>query len=335
MSGDTLTWLDAETVQRLLPPPSALVALAEIALRSIASGAEMPPKAVLDGGQGRSFAQALPARLSAAALPGGGVERDLLGLKWIAGSASNRAAGLPAMAALIVLNDPLTGSPQAIFDGGAITAARTAALSTAAIRLLRPDAASGGIVLVLVGAGVQARAHAALVAAVVGDVEVVVHDRHPERASALTEAMRRWPGVAGAAAADDPRAALRRADVVITATTVGSAEPVVGPDDLSPEALVVPVDYGAYIRAGVVESAATFVVDDRRAFEANRASGRLAGWPDPTATFAELLAEPEPVPGAPGLAVALHQGPGVADLIVADAVLQRAIHEGAGLQLAR
>jgi ornithine cyclodeaminase/alanine dehydrogenase-like protein (mu-crystallin family) len=330
---DPLRYLDAATVERLLPAAPALVELAELALRSLGGGAEMPPKAVLDGGPAGSFAQALPARLRAAAVPGDGAAHDLLGLKWIAGSAANRAAGLPAMTAVIVLNDPVTGLPQAILEGDAITAARTAALSAVAVRLLLRPVAGRRVVVVLVGAGVQARAHARLIAAAAGELEVVVHDRHPDRAAALVEALRDVPGIGAAMAVDDPRRDLRRADVIVTATTVGASEPVLRAADLGGEALVLPVDYAAYVTADVARSATAFVVDDRDAFAANRASGRLAGWPDPTATFAELLLAPAPRPA--GLVVALHQGPGVADLIVADAVLQRAILEGAGQQLER
>ena len=83
-------------------------------------------------------------------------------------------------------------------------------------------------------------------------------------------------------------------------------------------------------------SAATFVVDRRSELEANRRSGRLAGWPDPTATLGELLLDGVgPSERAPGLAVALHQGPGIADVIVADAVLRRAIAIGEGIELSR
>jgi ornithine cyclodeaminase/alanine dehydrogenase-like protein (mu-crystallin family) len=281
-----------------------------------------------------SFAHALPARLRAADVPGGGAAADLLGLKWIAGSASNRASGLPAMTAVIVLNDPTTGVPRAIMDGGVITAARTAALSAVGMRLLaRIEPEGRQAVVVLVGAGAQARAHAEVTAAVLRDVELVIFDRHPERAEALADAALAMPGIARASAASDPRAAFRRADVIISATTVGAADPALFAADVGPETLIVPVDYGAYVSDDLVRSASTFVVDDRRQFEANRASGRLADWPDPSATFAELLLEPAVRPR--GVAVALHQGPGVADIVVAAAVLRRALAQGEGQLLER
>ena len=90
-------------------------------------------------------------------------------------------------------------------------------------------------------------------------------------------------GVGEAIAAPDPTAALRQADVVVTATSL-SGRPAPGatiePGDVPPSALVLPVDYAAYVSADLVTSAATFVVDHRGHFEANRrirSTRRLAG----------------------------------------------------------
>ena len=62
----------------------------------------------------------------------------------------------PAHQAAIVVFEAATGTPVALMDGDAITAARTAAGSRLATRLLaRPDAD----VLAVIGAGVQGEAH--------------------------------------------------------------------------------------------------------------------------------------------------------------------------------
>ena len=44
-------------------------------------------------------------------------------MKWVAGFAANNAVGLPAINAVVVLNDAATGLPTAILDGGPITGA--------------------------------------------------------------------------------------------------------------------------------------------------------------------------------------------------------------------
>ena len=261
-------------------------------------------------------------------------------MKWIGGGTGNRARGLPALASLIVLDDPSTGAPVAIMDGDAITAARTAALSGVAVRLLVPPGGpSAGRRAVLVGAGVQGRSHAAMLGALLPGVRLAIHDRHPERADALAAHASGLSGVSEAVGAPDLAAVLRDADIVVTATSLsGRTSPAsaIDPGDVAPGALVLPVDYATIVSAGLVTAAATFVVDRVSEFEANRRNGRLAGWPDPTATFGEmLLSGVGPGDRAPGLAVALHQGPGVADVIVADAVLRRAVATGAGIELPR
>jgi ornithine cyclodeaminase len=60
----------------------------------------------------------------------------------------------PAHQAAIVVFDAATGTPTALMDGDAITAARTAAGSRLATRLL-----SDGDVLAIIGTGVQGKAH--------------------------------------------------------------------------------------------------------------------------------------------------------------------------------
>jgi ornithine cyclodeaminase/alanine dehydrogenase-like protein (mu-crystallin family) len=339
----SIRYLDGATVREALPTQNELVDLAALALRSIVGGAEIPERAGLSPGSAGVFAGAMPARLTAAEVAGGGASTDLLGMKWISGGVGNRATGLPALASLIVLNDPGTGAPVAIMDGDAITAARTAALSGVAVRLLvapRPaDPRGGSRHAVLIGAGVQARAHAAMLGALLPGVDLSIHDRHPERAQALALDVAALEGVGEAIAAPNPTGALGQADVVVTATSLtGRPAPgaTIEPGDVPPSALVLPVDYAAYVSADLVSSARTFVVDHRGQFEANRRTGRLAGWPDPTATFGELLLDgfgPSDRPS--GVAVALHQGPGIADVIVADAVLRRALAAGLGVDLRR
>ena len=59
-------------------------------------------------------------------------------MKWVAGYATNTALGLPGIHAVVVVNDPETGIPTAMLDGGPITAERTAAVSGVALRHFGP-----------------------------------------------------------------------------------------------------------------------------------------------------------------------------------------------------
>jgi alanine dehydrogenase len=168
----------------------------------------------------------------------------------------------PTHQAVIVLFDADNGSPLALMDGEAITAARTAAGSALATELLaRKDAQ----VLAVIGTGVQARAHLRAVPRVREFREVRVAGRHGEKAMALLKEARQWL----------PRAELRMvtsypqaeegADVVCAATH--SAEPVVRREWLSAGAHVTSVGYNT---AGREVDGATFrdalvVVESRSA----------------------------------------------------------------------
>src|SRR5436190_3609185 len=124
--------------------------------------------------------------------------------------------------AIICVFDPDTGAPVALMDGTYITAARTAAGSALATRLLAREDAR---VLAILGSGVQARTHADALRRVRGFDEVRVAGRDRARAEALAEEL-------GATAAGSFEEAVRGADVV--AATTHADEPVVLRDWLSP-----------------------------------------------------------------------------------------------------
>ena len=82
----------------------------------------------------------------------------------------------PAHQAAIVVFDAATGTPTALMDGDAITAARTAAGSRLATRLLAP-----GDVLAVIGTGVQGEAHLAALTREREWAEIRVWGRREER----------------------------------------------------------------------------------------------------------------------------------------------------------
>jgi ornithine cyclodeaminase/alanine dehydrogenase-like protein (mu-crystallin family) len=107
-----------------------------------------------------------------------------VGVKLVTLTGSNPDRGLPFIHALYVLFDARTQAPVATFDGAALTALRTAAVSGLATRLLaRADADR----LLMFGAGVQARSHLEAMRSVRPIEEVVVVSRGSERAADLVE----------------------------------------------------------------------------------------------------------------------------------------------------
>jgi len=168
----------------------------------------------------------------------------------------------PTHQAVIVVFDAENGSPLALMDGEAITAARTAAGSALATDLLaRKDAH----VLAVIGTGVQARAHLRAVPRVREFREVRVAGRHGEKAMALVKEARAWLPRANLRMTTSYSQAEDGADVICAATH--SAEPVVRREWLSAGAHVTSVGYNT---AGREVDGATFrdalvVVESRSA----------------------------------------------------------------------
>ena len=135
---------------------------------------------------------------------------------------------LPTHQAVIVAFDPASGRPEALLDGTAITAIRTAAGSALSTRLLaRPDART----LAILGTGVQARAHAKAVPHVRAFDQIRIAGRDPAKARALAEEL------AGELDADVCAAssfADACADADVVCATTHPVEPVVRREWLAP-----------------------------------------------------------------------------------------------------
>jgi ornithine cyclodeaminase len=167
----------------------------------------------------------------------------------------------PTHQAVIVVFDAENGSPLALMDGEAITAARTAAGSALATDLLaRKDPHR----LVIIGTGVQARAHLRAVSRVRRFGSICVAGRDAEKAKALAKELG-GGNVREVGAYGDIGQAVREADVICACTH--SAEPVVRREWLKPGAHVNSVGYNT---AGREVDGATFrdalvVVESRAA----------------------------------------------------------------------
>jgi ornithine cyclodeaminase/alanine dehydrogenase len=330
MEPNRTRYLSAAEVGAAMPPVAERLALAERTMTALVADGELPPKIGVHPRPPGSFAHAMPAALRDPANPDG----DLLGIKWVAGFPDNREHGLPSINAVVILSDPRTGLPRAILDGGSITAQRTAAVSGVAMARFGPADLGRAPRAAVIGAGVQGHSHLEVLGHVLPGVELAVHDRHPDRAGALAEAARSTPGIAAAVTAGSAQAAVREADVVVTAAsfTDPAHRQSMTSDWLAPDALVIPVDYATMCSAEVAREAALFLVDDRGQFLANRDAGQFDGYPDPGATLGEAILAGTPRP-ASGRVVITHLGVGLADVVFADAIVRRAEAAGLGTTL--
>ncbi len=327
-----LRWLSAADVEAAMPAIPERLALAERTLIALATpdGAELPPKLAIHPRPAASFIHAMPAIYR-----GPTVADDLVGMKWVAGYATNTTLGLPGISAVVVLNDAETGIPTAILDGGPITAQRTAAVSGVAIRRFGPSVAGRTPHAALIGAGVQGHSHLPIFGHVLPGVSVHLFDRDRARAERLASAARGTPGIGDVAVHDDARSAVEGADVVLTAASFGPAAESQSMTNawLNPEVTVVPIDYATYCAAEVARDAALFLVDHAGQYLANRDAGNFEGYPDPDAMIGAAILAATPRPA--GRVVVTHLGVGLADILFADAIVRAAATRGLGIGLQR
>lgn len=327
----SLRYLNGADVLAAMPPLAERLELAERTMTALVADAELPPKIGLHPRPAESFVHAMPAFLRGSDPDG---LDDLIGMKWVAGFDTNKALGIPAINAVVILNDARTGLPIAVLDGGPITAVRTAAVSGVAIRRLAPPVAGRPIRATLIGAGVQGRSHLPVLGAVLPGVEVTLFDPSADRLESLAELGRETDGIGAIAIAPTAREAVAGADVVVTAAAFGPVRQVMTNDWLGPDTLVVPVDYATYCAAEVARGASLFLVDHRGQLDAARTAGLFDDYPEPTATLGEaiLTGTTRPVHGR---VVAMHLGVGLADVIFGSAILARAAALGLGVVLPR
>lgn len=319
-----IRYLSSADVHACLPSIERQLDLAAEALTALAQhDAEMPLKMGVHP-RPNAVLHAMPAWLRT---------RDLAGLKWISTYPGNSALGRPPIDALIVMNDPETGSPTHILDGSEITAVRTAAVSGVAMKLYAP---SGVKRVGILGAGVQGRSHGEVVKAIIPRVEFRIYDRHSERAAALARHLTVAPGPGEAIAVNRAMDAVIGADIVVSASRLRPSLQSLPTSWLSTNALVVAIDADSYASNELARTALAFVVDDRDRFRRYLDEGSFSRYPEPTITLGEaIVAGVVRAQLGVGRVLVTPLGIGLADLIFADAVCREADARGVGTVLAR
>ncbi|WP_392900228.1 ornithine cyclodeaminase family protein [Streptomyces sp. LN699] len=253
------------------------------------------------------------------------------GVKIAGVSPGNPARDLPRITGSYLLLDGPTLCPLALFDGAALTALRTPAVSALALRYLAPGDRPAR--MVLFGSGPQAYGHleAVLVEREVADVVVVARD--PAGAARLAAHAR----ALGAAARTGTASAVAEADLIVCCTTaraplfdgrlvapgatvvaVGSHEPDARETD---SALVRRAVVYVEARAAALREAGDLLVPEA---EGLLGPGHVAG------TLADLVAGRVPPPGRAD-SPRLFKSVGMAweDLAVAAALFRAAGASGA------
>lgn len=155
---------------------------------------------------------------------------DLAITKLVTVHPGNRALGLPTIQGEVIAMRAASGERLGVLDGATVTERRTAALSLLAAERLAPDPTGP---LLVIGAGVQARAHVEAFRAGLGSERVIIASRTRSGAEALARHARTL-GM-DAVVTDDPLQGVPEAKLIVTATT--SALPVLD-TELADDAMV-------------------------------------------------------------------------------------------------
>ena len=179
---------------------------------------------------------------------------------------SNAARNLPTVQAAAMVNDAVTGIPQALMNGEVLTAIRTGAASGLATDLLaRPDAR----VLGVIGKGVQSRTQIEAVCAVRPIEEIRIYSLHGAQ-PLVDELQGHYPARVICAANEGE--ALDTADVIVAATN--SPTPVVHTEHVKPSTHINGI--GSFTRQ-MQEVAAEVVVRSRLVVDHRTAAWVEAG----------------------------------------------------------
>ena len=322
----TTRYLSEADVAALLPSIEELITLVERALRDVASGAaHQPPKVPLDLGGGAPFAHAMPAAID-------GLGGRVAGAKWISGGGGAPIGGV------VLVERPGASGLRGIVAAAALTAARTAAVSGAGLRVAPPTTdrarAGGALSAAIIGGGVQAATHRTVLQLLAPGAQVAFYSRRAASELPLL------PGDRVASSIDD---AMRGADIIVTAVAFDTAPREITLDAISPGATLLVIDYAATISGALVEAlrargAVRVITDSAAQFDATRAAGKLGSaltgaWPAADAQIGELLGGGAP----PGTVTTLvnHLGISACDLVLADAMLTAAEERGVGTLLPR
>lgn len=242
--------------------PAAVLRVVERALK------ELSEKRLVNGVKGGFSLDDHNGRRYMGAISGCDVAANVAGVKWFAACNGNTQRGLPRVPATILLCDAATGLLTGVIDATSLTAVRTAALAIAAIRpcIVQPLAKAA-----IVGFGPIGRMIARYMAEQIDVGEIVIASRS---AAAAAFVRSRVGSDAGRFRIDGRLdAAVRQADLVVTATGLSSDTPLIDALWLKRGATVCALGSYQEIDGRIVSDADSIYIDN---WETGRQRGNLA-----------------------------------------------------------
>ncbi|EJK44177.1 hypothetical protein THAOC_37307 [Thalassiosira oceanica] len=116
-------------------------------------------------------------------------DEEVMGMKLVSIRGNNPTLGLPTVTATTALNNAETGEVEAVVSSTYLTAARTAAGSALATKLVlegRSPEELAGLTLVVFGAGLQGELHIRAICLLANVIRLVIVNRSKERANKLS-----------------------------------------------------------------------------------------------------------------------------------------------------
>jgi len=313
MSDNQMLVLNHDDLEGLGLGWTEVIDVLEDAFRQKAQGlVQNPPKPKV-ASRDDAFIHAMPAYL-------GGSDR--IGMKWVAGYEQNFAKGLPYIYGAVIMNDPDTGRPIALLDGGWITAMRTPGVSGVTMRHVPGDPKH----VVIVGCGLQGQRHLDVALEVhPGITHITAYDRNGDR---VQQMFAEKAGDRVTRLASSPADAVEGADLVITTITV-PLDPKIDCANTDPNALLLPVDYDDAMAAKAFHDAVVYCVDDLGQYESVADSMYFFGLPKPDTHLAAVVAGEYDVPTT-GRRMFLNMGIAMDDIALSALVIDRATAAGVG-----
>jgi alanine dehydrogenase len=240
--------LSQSEVSRCIDIPEVVQVVEEVYRAHGRGEVAMPAKITLDMGQSGepNWMNAMPAYIP---------HLHAAGIKWAGGFINNPQRGLSYVMASIVLNDPVTGLPDAVLDGTWITNARTGAAAAVGANYL---SRRGPKQVAFVGAGQQARYALRAMRGYLEVAAVRAADPSPEARRSFQDEMQRDTGLP-LSVTDNIEEAVRGADVIVTVTPADG--PLVHLDWIQPGTFIASMGSFQELEESVVLQATKIVVD--------------------------------------------------------------------------
>lgn len=170
--------LSRREIENLIDMPQVLRIVEQTFIAQAQGRVKMPPKIFIHLDKYQGDFRAMPAYIE-------GIEA--CGIKWVNVHPENKKYGLPAVMAVIILNEPRTGFPLAIMDGTYITNLRTGATGGMAAKYLANKNSSR---IALVGCGNQAQTQLLALYEIFKIDSVAIYDCSPFKATGFIRKMK-------------------------------------------------------------------------------------------------------------------------------------------------